>query len=803
MNLRYTRVFIAFLLIPTVRAFAQEPIAQQENFNLTLLSNRQLTFSDDVIDQFQRYSDIWGYASEDGNEYAVIGAGTGTAIYELSDPMDPTMVAMIPSSLSRWRDYKSYGHYIFGVADEGADGLLIINMENAPDSITWQFWQPSLTIENDQPHPLNKCHNLYIDSTFVFLAGCNLNGGGILIFDLSQNPETPQLVGTGARKYAHDVFVQGKRMYTSDLGQGFAIVDISDITHPQTIAIQETSFNFTHNAWGSDDGTYLFTTDERVGALVDAYNVRNPDEITLLGQYRPTATLRNGVIPHNVHYYNGYLVISYYIDGVKIVDAHDPTNLVEVGSFDTYSFRDDGFHGAWGAFPYLPSGLILVSDIESGLYVLQPDYQRAAYLEGTVTDAGTTSPLSAVSVRISSNKPGYAESGTTGRYQLGIAESGNQMITYQKSGYQSKSLEIQMNQGETTTMDIALEPLATYQISGQIIDSINGSPIADAQIIIFNDDYEVRTQTDESGKFQVNSFEGDFTLAAGHWGFIHSFEALHIESDQTDRILSLAPGYRDDFIFNYGWTVSNSSHTAASQGWQWGTPQYAIYNNELTNPNGDLPGDLGKNCFVTGLAGNLGANLSDTSILTSPLFDVSDYSDPYLNYFVWFYDYGVLTSDDSLRIYLGNGEQEVLVEGIGSSFSGWRDQTHVRILDFLNPTQNMYLKVVAADQGNIHIYEAAFDAFSITEGFTTPVDEHALKYAFEIFPNPAHSILQWQMPEKKIDNISIYNLHGKLLIQQSPYVSSEINIDNLTEGTYFIAGSYRGKIIAINKFIKQ
>ncbi|MEZ4982763.1 MAG: hypothetical protein R2769_14490 [Saprospiraceae bacterium] len=43
-----------------------------------------------------------------------------------------------------------------------------------------------------------------------------------------------------------------------------------------------------------------------------------------------------------------------------------------------------GFNGAWGAYPFLPSQTVLISDINSGLYVLQPNYVRACWLEGTV-----------------------------------------------------------------------------------------------------------------------------------------------------------------------------------------------------------------------------------------------------------------------------------------------------------------------------------------------------------------------------------------------------------------------------------
>lgn len=803
MHIRFfTIVFYLILMNSNLESLAQEPIAQQTDFNIALVSNRQIDFGE-ANDQYRRYSDVWGYVSPDSIEYAIIGTGIGTAIYDLSNPENPVLASLIPASLSRWRDYKSYGEYIFGVADEGADGLLIVNMTNAPDSISWQYWHPTLTIGNEATQTLDKCHNLYIDSTFVFLAGCNLNAGGIIIFDLSKDPESPELVGVADQKYAHDVYVQNSTMYTSDLSSGFAIVDINDISQPVTLAVQETSFDFTHNAWASDDGTLLFTTDERVGAMVDAYDISNPDEIILLDQYRPTATLRNGVIPHNVHYYNGYLVISYYIDGVKIVDAHDPTNLVEVGSFDTYFFRDDGFHGDWGAYPYLPSGLLLVSDIESGLYVLRPDYQRAAYLVGQVTDASNSSPLSDVKINIDSEKPGFGTSDSAGNYKMGWAGTGQVDITFQKRGYHPKKLNIGLEQTSNTTLNIDLEPLERYSITGQVVEQETGLPVNGAEVIIFDDQYEERTVSGPDGSFQLTSYEGKLILAAGSWGYVHSFEEVDLSGNRSGLLLALTKGYRDDFIFDYGWTVRNSVNNPTSQGWQRGNPRYAVYNAELTNPNGDLLNDLGKECYVTGLAGNLGANLADTSTLTSPLFDLTNYTDPYLNYFTWFYDFGVFDSDDSLRIYIGNGESEVLVESFDNSMSGWRTQSQIRILDHIDLTDAMYCKYVVADVGNIHICEAAIDAFSISEGETTRVNDLIKDVPLNVFPNPANSWINVDIPENTSGEIFIYDIEGKIMLQKSIAINLKIDINQLSPGIYIIKYISNGNLRAVNKFIKK
>ncbi|MFI5236939.1 MAG: hypothetical protein ACHQLA_03275, partial [Ignavibacteriales bacterium] len=50
------------------------------NNNVTLLSH---------IDDYNVYSNIWGYVDELGNEYALIGHNEGTSIINITDPVNP------------------------------------------------------------------------------------------------------------------------------------------------------------------------------------------------------------------------------------------------------------------------------------------------------------------------------------------------------------------------------------------------------------------------------------------------------------------------------------------------------------------------------------------------------------------------------------------------------------------------------------------------------------------------------------------------------------------------------------------
>ena len=69
-------------------------------------------------------------------------------------------------------------------------------------------------------------------------------------------------------------------------------------------------------------------------------------------------------------------MVSYYHDGVQIYDISNPAAPTKVAYYDTETTNTsyNGFVGSWGAYPYLPSGNVLVSDINNGLFVLKPAF---------------------------------------------------------------------------------------------------------------------------------------------------------------------------------------------------------------------------------------------------------------------------------------------------------------------------------------------------------------------------------------------------------------------------------------------
>ncbi|MDH3246750.1 MAG: choice-of-anchor B family protein, partial [Saprospiraceae bacterium] len=347
-----------FALTALLTIFFIYQASSQTNYNLQLIS--ETSYPNNCVDW---YSDVWGFQHSNGTEYAIIGGRCHTLIYDLSNPSAPSLIAEIEGDSSLWRDMKSWGDYVFSIADEGDDGLTIIDLTD-PTMPTSTSFSPAFGTRF-----LERGHNLFVDHRgLLYIAGSNINNGGALIYDVSTTPTAPTLAGIGSGNYAHDVFVVGDIMITSELGTGFRIsslVFFGNLVFAPTEAIQETGNDFTHNAWSTADGSTLFTTDERSDAFVEAYDISDFDTgIDFLGRWSSPTTVGSGVIPHNVHVTEDdgctWLVVSYYRDGLKIVDATDPSRMVEVGCYDTSPLSGSGFNGAWGATPPLPSGHILV-----------------------------------------------------------------------------------------------------------------------------------------------------------------------------------------------------------------------------------------------------------------------------------------------------------------------------------------------------------------------------------------------------------------------------------------------------------
>ncbi len=776
---------------------------RSQNFGLELLSN---------VKSRPAYSDIWGYVDKNGHEYAVIGANNGTLIYLLDDPKRPKEVAFMPGDNSIWRDIKHFGEYIYVVADQGQNGIGIINMKEAPDKITFRYWAPQLTQLSDRGDTIFSgqqltAHNLYIDERgYAYLAGSGRQvKNGIMIYDV-RDGERPQYVGYANENYCHDAIAKDGILYTSDIfAGGFSIFDVKDPKKPSLKGFSTTGRNFTHNAWISDDGKYLFTTDERATAYIESYNVTNPADIRFLSRYRPKNALNTQVIPHNVHYHQKALYISYYTDGVKIVDARVPDNLIEIASYDTYLLNDQGYHGCWGTFPFLPSGLVIASDIESGLFVFKPDFKPAALLSGHITDAKTGRFLDGVKVQIKDDRAIPVTSFNQGKYNTGIGKEGFIEVAYYHPDYEPVTLTLPFNSGQNLLQNLALTPKALYQLNIMVQDR-EGRPVPNAVILMKDAEVHVPATVGADGRINLPVLAGQYTIYGAKWGYKTTFQSRNI-SQPGEIILILDKGYYDDFTQDLGWTVSGQVSAGA---WQRTVPIGTYLRDTLVNPESDIKNDFEDVCFVTGngygAVGDFDVDQGIT-ILSSPVINFSGIAQPVLEVNVWFGVWqGSIAPNDSMNIYLVRGQQRILLESITKTTFGWVQKTY-------NLSNNLgdgwTFQVTVSDlpgTGLGHLVEGAVDGFKLVDRTVSVAKPQLPEAGWTVFPNPFDQRLRVDWPGNLTEpaEFSLINLTGQVLWRQWINRREDILVPtHLLPGLYLGQLKYQQNTLKVVKLIKK
>jgi hypothetical protein len=176
-------------------------------------------------------------------------------------------------------------------------------------------------------------------------------------------------------------------------------VDLWDVTNKTTpVKLSSTTYpsvEYTHSGWPTTDQRFLFIHDEleeiRRGLSTQIYtmdlaNLRAP---TIVTSYTGTTTTtdHNGYTKGNLYY------VSHYRRGLVVFDATNPNQLREVANLDTFMApapNVSGTDGAWGVYPFLPSGTILISDISNGLFMLKDKAATLGASPGAIGFIGTS-----------------------------------------------------------------------------------------------------------------------------------------------------------------------------------------------------------------------------------------------------------------------------------------------------------------------------------------------------------------------------------------------------------------------------
>ncbi|HKR03587.1 MAG TPA: choice-of-anchor B family protein [Bacteroidia bacterium] len=756
-------------------------------------------------------ANIGGYVDSQGNEYALVGTEEGLSIVDVTTPASPVEMFAVQGEQSEWREVKTWQHYAYVTNEEG-DGLQIINLDYLPDSVQVKQWHGNGAINNQ----LETIHALHIDNGYAYLYGSNLFNGAAVICDLNADPWNPNYLGHTPGTYIHDGYVRNDTLWAGHIYDGyFAVYNCANKANPVLLATQNTPLNFTHNTWLSADSHTLFTTDEQPDSYLTSYDVTDLGNIQELDRFQTTPG--SGSIVHNTHIIsaNGgeFAVTSWYKDGVVITDVTRPDNMIQIGRYDTYTQGSGGgFDGDWGVYPYLPSGTIVASDMSNGLYVLSPNYVRACYLEGNVTDSATGAPLNNVAIQILTTSV-TSSTALTGDYKTGTATAGTYDVQFSKAGYTTKIITgVPLISGIVNILDVELAAPTAIAITGQVIEAGTGNPIANAEVLIENSQFSFSINANATGNFSISPFfGGTYNVTGGKWGHRTSCTTgIPINGSSGPVIITLDKGYYDDFALDFGWTHTNAGHD-----WERGEPVGTTSNGSQSNPNFDVTNDCLDQCYVTDNGGGVDyehdIDPSDgTVILTSPVFDLTSYTNPQLNYYRWFFN-GELNNDppnDNMILKLTNGLTTVTLETILNNTPGnssWLFKTW-NIASLITPTANMRMTVETSDDQPSSIVEGGLDKFEILE--TVGVNEiSSSDLLLKAYPNPFNNSVSIKINAASLpENAAFIVTDARGKIMMNTLVSKNQNIVELgkefSAGVYFVQLKDAQNISSVLKIVK-
>jgi len=332
------------------------------------------------------YNEIWGLAVND-HEFAVIGTTFGTHIIDVTDPNNPTELFVVEGGTTGGaiihRDFHDHKGYLYSIADEGSNtALQIIDITQLPDAIEVVY---------DDSEFFTRSHNIFIDASKDRLYSLLSNGDAfgyspMRIFDIS-DPIDPQVLGSYYNlngyniSQVHDAFVRNDTAYLNLGPGGFAIVDFIDVDNPNIISVitpaEYPQSGYNHSGWLTDDGDFYYMADETFGSDMKVLDLRNLPDIDIPTLFN--AESEDITIPHNQIVKGDKLYVSYYFDGLQVYDISDPINPVREMYYPTSNFPPTNglYRGAWGVYPFLPSGNILVSDMQEGLFVIDGELPTA------------------------------------------------------------------------------------------------------------------------------------------------------------------------------------------------------------------------------------------------------------------------------------------------------------------------------------------------------------------------------------------------------------------------------------------
>lgn len=334
-------------------------------------------------------NDIWGWTDpENGDEYVIIGLSEGTAFIDITDPLNPVHLGNLATHTdpSLWRDIKVHDNHAFIVSEASGHGMQVFDLTQLRN-----LNSVPVTFEETAHYDLfGSAHNIVIneETGFAYAVGTQTFAGGLHIVDIS-DPANPVIAGDFAQDgYTHDAQAivyngpdqdyAGKEIVFACNEDTFTIVDVEDKEDCQLVAREEYEGNaYSHQGWVTEDHRYFLLDDEidegNFGHNTKTYvwDIQDMENPVLVGTHFGPTTATD----HNMYIQGEFVFQSNYNAGLRILSIDDLANaeLTEIGYFDVIPETDQaGYDGSWSNYPYFESGVIAVTSMDHGLFLVKP-----------------------------------------------------------------------------------------------------------------------------------------------------------------------------------------------------------------------------------------------------------------------------------------------------------------------------------------------------------------------------------------------------------------------------------------------
>ncbi|MHC4937434.1 MAG: LVIVD repeat-containing protein [Planctomycetota bacterium] len=326
------------------------------------------------IDSKSFRGDVLAISNEDCAE----GGARGVELWDVSDPTDPERLSRIGPEET-----------------DGSLGELLAFGFGVHNTFIWK-------------HKGKTYLGTIIDGAeiFQFLVGFDRKDmtGDVRFYDIS-DPRNPVEVGDWGTvkvlgqdpfdgqgtdsqlRIPHDIWVQNGVAYVSYWDAGLILLDVSDPTDP--VMLSQTQYaaseeGNTHVAVPAHGGNIVVVGDEDFTpgpwGFMRIFDTQDPTDPFELATFATANTAANPPTSvgdfsmHNVVVRGNRLYVSWYGDGVRVIDISNPATPREIGSFVPPAVADpQGFFptaaNVWGI--HVHKDLILASDTNAGLYVLK------------------------------------------------------------------------------------------------------------------------------------------------------------------------------------------------------------------------------------------------------------------------------------------------------------------------------------------------------------------------------------------------------------------------------------------------